>query len=72
MNFRFPDGPIKITVKSRSDMASQLQRATQGLQRHAQQLQDRGILVTRHSARDFTVELHESVPFGLTQERQDW
>jgi hypothetical protein len=53
-------------------MESQLERAVHLLQEHALGLKDRGILVTRHSAEDFTVELHPSVPFGLTQERQEW
>jgi hypothetical protein len=53
-------------------MESQLERAVHLLQEHALVLKDRGILVTRHSAEYFTVELHPSVPFGLTQERQEW
>lgn len=72
MTTRLPEGPITIAVKSRSDMESQLERAVQLLKQRALGLGDRGILVTRHSAEDFTVELHSSVPFGLTQERQEW
>lgn len=33
---------------------------------------DRGIMVTRHSAWDFTVELHPDVPYGQTHETQLW
>jgi hypothetical protein len=31
-----------------------------------------GILVTRHSCERFTVALSDSVPFGMTLERQLW
>lgn len=53
-------------------MDSQLNEAVQSLQDTALRLGDRGILVTRHSAQDFTLELHPSVPFGFTQERLNW
>lgn len=31
-----------------------------------------GVLVTRHSYTRFTVAVSGEVPFGITQERQDW
>lgn len=72
MNIEPPDGPFKITVESRTDMDFLLERAVHLLKNKAQPMKDRGILITRHSAQDFTVELHASVPFGLTQEKQEW
>jgi hypothetical protein len=30
---------------------------------------DRGILVTRYSPRDFVLQLHTDVPFGITREQ---
>lgn len=69
---RHPNGPIKITVKSRSEMESELDHAVQALRHLAEQLKDRGILVSRHSVSDFTVELHTAVPYGLTREHQTW
>ena len=62
--------PIEITAKNRSDMDLQLERAVQHLMDEAQQITDHGILVTRHSDRRFTVEVHPSVPFGLTKEQE--
>jgi hypothetical protein len=53
-------------------MESALDHAVQALRHRAQQLKDRGILVTRHSVSDFTVELHTAVPYGLTREQQSW
>lgn len=31
-----------------------------------------GILVTRTSATEFTLEIHSDVPFGITREKHDW
>ena len=72
MTIRPPYGPIEITVQSRTDMDFQLESAVRILKGHAQQIRDRGILVTRHSAQSFTVEMHSSVPFGMTFEKQRW
>lgn len=64
---------IRITVDSRADLDHKLEAGVSLLQRQATSLGcTQGILVTRHSIRDFTVELHAEVPFGMTCERQSW
>ncbi len=71
MTEEFANGRLEIIVDSREDMDVLLEHAVQQLKGTARQLKDRGIMITRHSASNFTVEFHESVPFGLTQERQE-
>lgn len=66
------DAPIRVTVGSRSDMDILLDSAADRLRYAAQFYGDRGILVTRHCAQEFTLELHSSVPFGYTREQQRW
>lgn len=69
---RNTDELIRITVTSRSDLESQVEGAVESLLRDHQRIKDRGILVTRHSPWEFTVELHPGVPFGVTQEKDEW
>jgi hypothetical protein len=52
-------------------MESQLDAAVTNAQEAARE-QRCGILVTRHGSHDFTVELSEAVPHGITLERQEW
>ena len=63
---------IKITVSTRSEMESKLEMAVQRLIQRAQGYRDRGILITRNSAQDFTIQLDMCVPFGLTRELENW
>jgi hypothetical protein len=72
MTFVHVDGLIKITVKNRAEMESHLESAIRSLRMKADEQKACGILVTRHSAYDFTAELHPSVPFGLTRELRKW
>ena len=61
---------VTLHVKDRADMLTKLDSAVDQLIELGLQLRcGRGILVTRYSPRDFTVELHPSVPFGTTHER---
>lgn len=66
--------PEVLTVRARdpSEMEARLEQAAALLQDRAQALGDRGILVTRHSPWDFTLQLDPEVPYGLTLERCDW
>lgn len=63
--------PLTVTVTDRASMDSQLDTAVNNV-RVAAREQRRGILVTRHSATQFTIELSDSVPFGVTHEHQAW
>ncbi|GAP60752.1 hypothetical protein AHiyo1_43380 [Arthrobacter sp. Hiyo1] len=53
-------------------MDEQLVRSVNYLVEHALRRPETGILVTRHSPCDFTVEFHPDVPFGVTYERRNW
>lgn len=64
---------LSFTVDSRSDLDSKIEEGVRFLQKHAAHTgRCSGILVTRYSIRDFTVELHPAVPYGMTRERQSW
>ena len=67
MNF-----PLTLTVSDRHSMDSQLDDAVAAAKAHALDGKCHGILVTRHGADTFTVDLSETVPFGLTREHQAW
>jgi hypothetical protein len=67
MNF-----PLTLTVSDRHSMDSQLDDAVAAAKAHALDGKRHGILVTRHGAGTFTVDLSETVPFGLTRECQAW
>lgn len=67
-----PPSCIAFTARDRAHMDEELARSVNLLIEHAQLRRDMGILVTRRSMRDFTVELHPEVPFGFTRERQTW
>ena len=67
-----PTSCITFTARDRTHMDEELDRSVNLLVGHALQRREMGILVTRHSPRDFTVELHPEVPFGVTHERQTW
>ena len=63
---------LTVRVADRTDMEAQLEQCVTRLRDRALALGDRGILVTRHSASDFTIELHPEVPYGITHEREEW
>lgn len=64
--------PLTLTITDRESMDSQLDAAVTAAKAEALAAKRYGILVTRHSMDRFTVDLSESVPFGLTCERQSW
>jgi len=66
MNF-----PLTLTVSDRQSMDTELDAAVAAAKAHAL-IGRRGILVTRHGADKFTVDLSDAVPFGLTREHQVW
>jgi hypothetical protein len=66
------DELVRFTATTRRDMEARLEAAVEYLRGRARSSVDRGILVTRHSPWDFTLELHESVPYGTTLECQEW
>ncbi|VXB21179.1 conserved hypothetical protein [Arthrobacter sp. 9AX] len=67
MNF-----PLTLTVADRQSMDSELEAAVAAAKARALAEKRHGILVTRHGADKFTVDLSETVPFGLTREHQAW
>ena len=64
--------PIKITATDRAGMERDLDEAVNLAIGLAAKEGRQGVLVTRHDYVSFTVNLCDSVPFGLTRERQDW
>jgi hypothetical protein len=63
---------LHIRVQKRSQLEEQLDKAVDILAARSPQRGGTGILVARHSPRDFTLQLHPDVPFGTIQERQEW
>lgn len=63
---------VRFTAVTRSDMEAKLETAVEHLRGRARSGLGRGILVTRHSPWEFTLELHPSVPYGTTLECQEW
>ncbi|AOT02556.1 hypothetical protein [Arthrobacter sp. U41] len=67
-----PDLTLTVTATDRASMDRELDEAVTAARERAMRERCRGILVTRHGPNCFTVELSETVPFGLTRERQEW
>lgn len=67
MNF-----PLTLNVSDRHSMDTELDAAVAAAKAHALIGGSHGILVTRHGVNQFTVDLSEAVPFGLTRECQAW
>lgn len=65
---------ITVRAQSRKDMDQKLDAGVSTLRRQAMAAggRRRGILVTRLSPKDFRIELHETVPYGETLERNSW
>jgi hypothetical protein len=66
------DSIIRIHAVDRIDMEYQIELGIESLRMIALRERQCGILVTRHSARDFTVRLDPNVPFGVTREKRAW
>lgn len=62
----------KILAKSKAQMERQLENAMSQLLENALISCDKGIMITRHSPNEFTLELHPDIPFGVTQELDVW
>jgi hypothetical protein len=60
---------MTITVANRADMDREIAEAEQIAIAHALEDGTKGIMVTRHDSRVFTLTLSDEVPYGLTQER---
>ncbi|WP_284974306.1 hypothetical protein [Arthrobacter sp. efr-133-TYG-104] len=63
---------LHVQVLDRSHLEDQLDKAVDILAARSPLHGGKGILVSRNSPRDFTVQLHPDVPFGTIQERQEW
>ncbi|WP_437773645.1 hypothetical protein [Arthrobacter sp. KNU40] len=63
-----PTECIEIRVKSRHALDDRLEAAVQDLKEAAMRSRTCGILITRHQPGQYTAELSDQVPFGLTRE----
>ncbi len=63
---------IAVIAADRASMERKLDEAVNVAMAKAMRDQRRGILVTRHDYKRFTVALTDAVPFGLTREHQVW
>jgi hypothetical protein len=61
-----------VMAKSKMQMERRLEDAMSHLLERAMIHRDRGIMVTRHSPNEFTLELHPDIPFGVTRELDAW
>lgn len=62
---------LKIIVASRADMDRNLEEGVALLQKMAEQQGTyQGIMATRHSPSEFTLELRPEIPFGTIREKQ--
>lgn len=61
-----------VLAKSKAQMELQFEVALSHLLEHAMIRRDRGIMITRHSPYQFTLELHPDIPFGVTRELDAW
>lgn len=59
---------INIQVNSRQDLDDRLEAAVRDLQEAALYAGTCGILITRHFPGEYTAELSDQVPFGMTRE----
>lgn len=66
------DLSVLIQATDAHDLSTQLENAITSLLPRALALGNRGILLTRLSARDYLVALDSSVPFGTTHEHCAW
>ena len=64
--------PLTVTVRDRASMESQLDAAVSRVRSAVGHDRPSGILVTRRGSDEVTVELSDTVPFGMIHERQDW
>jgi AmiR/NasT family two-component response regulator len=67
-----PDLSVAVRITDRDSLENQLDAAVAAVRERATGEKRRGVLVTRHSATEFTVALSDHVPFGLTQENHAW
>jgi hypothetical protein len=66
------DFPIAITATDHASMEHQLDEAVALAMTRAMREGRQGILVTQHDHDSFTVDLSDTVPFGLTGEHREW
>jgi len=66
-----PGRYFHVTVESVSQRDEELDRAVSWARATSEASGWMGVMVTRHSPTVFTVALSESVPFGITAERDE-
>ncbi|MBT2533013.1 hypothetical protein J7E83_12960 [Arthrobacter sp. ISL-48] len=59
---------VEIRINNRNELQDELDQALEGAVREALKNPGRGVLVTRHDHRTFTVELSLDVPHGTISE----
>lgn len=64
---------LQVRIEHRSELEATLESGIAHLQKQGTlRSLAHGILITRTSSTDFTLEIHPDVPFGTTREKQDW
>lgn len=63
---------LTVSVLSADCLEEALDQAVSQILEKALLERKRGILVTQEAPGQFTVALHDEVPFGMTKERQSW
>ena len=66
------DSVVEVTANTRKALEKELDTAVDILSRQARELGRQGIMVTRHNYTTFTVAISEDVPYGRTEEREQW
>ncbi|MCX2750482.1 hypothetical protein OOZ51_22135 [Arthrobacter sp. MI7-26] len=63
---------VEVTADTPEALERDLNAAVDVVCRQAMQMGRHGVMVTRHNYASFTVAISEVVPYGQTQERQQW
>lgn len=67
------DPIVRFSVTSREELDHALDRAVKILQDKVMQSgSGSGLLITRNTPHEFTIETSKHVPFGETRERYEW
>ena len=66
------DSVVEVTADTPKALESDLNAAVDIVCQRAKQMGRHGVMVTRHNYTSFTVAISEVVPYGQTQERQQW
>jgi len=63
---------LEVTATNPKELEHQLSLAEKDAMALATEVGAHGILITRHGAASFCIEITDAVPYGLTLERSHW